>query len=68
MKQAFTLSCEVFCSLSARASHGLVLHTDNKCGGLKKLSPKESGTFGRYGFVGVGIVLLKEVCPCEGGL
>ena len=27
-----------------------------------------SGTIGRYGLVGVGVALLKEVCHCEGGL
>ena len=27
-----------------------------------------SGTIRRYGFVGVGVVLLEEVCHCGGGL
>ena len=26
------------------------------------------GTNSRYGFVGVGVALLEEVCHCEGGL
>jgi hypothetical protein len=28
----------------------------------------ESGTIRTYGFVGVGVALLEEVCHCGGGL
>ena len=38
-----------------------------ECGALNMLGP-ESGTIRRYGFVGVGIALLEEVCYFRGGL
>ena len=37
------------------------------CGGLNMLGPG-SDLIRRYGLVGVGVALLKEVCHCEGGL
>ena len=30
-----------------------------------KMAPKGSGTIRRYGFVGVGMALLEEVCQCR---
>ena len=37
------------------------------CGGLNMFAPG-SGTIRRYGFVGVGVALLEEVCHCGVGL
>ena len=37
------------------------------CSGLNMLGPG-SGTIRRFGLVGVGVALLKEVCHCGGGL
>jgi hypothetical protein len=36
------------------------------CGGLNILVP-ETGTIWRCGLVGVGIVLLEEICHCRSG-
>ena len=37
-------------------------------GRCSDLSLKGSGTITRYSFIGVGVVLLEEVCHCGGGL
>ena len=34
-------------------------------GGLREMSPINSGTLRGYGFVGVGMALLEEVCLCR---
>lgn len=34
----------------------------------KKMVPKGNGITKRCDFVGRGVVLLQEVCPCVGGL
>lgn len=36
------------------------------CGGLKENTPIGSGTHRRYDFVGVGRILLEEVCHFRG--
>ena len=37
------------------------------CGVWKKMAPK-GVAIGRYGFAGVGMALLEELCHCGGGL
>ena len=39
-----------------------------ECGSLKEMSPKGSNTIKSCGLVGVGMILLEEMCHCGGGL
>ena len=44
---------------------------ENRCGSLNVIGPHNligSGITGRCGFVRLGMILLKEMCHCGGGL